>query len=316
MRFAGVLLVLIACPHPDARAAEEWRASLAGIQSMAAEGRLAEARKALLDEVKDAERAGRGERLAATLNNLGSATQDMGFCGEAASAYRRSLAIWERIGQPRAAIRTAANLTGLLLMCQDVREARRVGERNVLPHIPALQDDDPDAALLLVVAAHLHRERKQYAAAEPLLRRALRLRGPDASILNALALVRACVGDYEGAIADTQRALQLLERPGGPAHPHAVRLLGNLGSFYASAYNLTKAEEFYQKALTAAETTHGPGSFQAAEILANYAALLRTANRRAEAAETARRARAIYEQATRDNRRYTVDVDELQASRR
>lgn len=318
MRSVGVLFVLIVWPHPESRAAEdaEWRASLAAIQSLAAEGRLPEARAALLAQVKEAERAGRGERLAVTLNNLGSAAQDMGLCEEAASAYRRSLTTWERLGQPRNALRTAANLTGLLLTCQDVHEANRIGKRTVLPQIPTLRDDDPDAVLLLVVAAHLHRERKQYGAAEPLLLRALQIGGPEVAILNALALVRAGVGDYDGAIAYTHRALALMDGGSSPVHPHAVRLLGNLGGFHAAANRVAEAEEVYRKALIAADNALGPGSFQTADILANYAALLRSADRKAEADETARRARAIYEQAVRDHRRYTVDVDELQGVRR
>ncbi len=89
-----------------------------------------------------------------------------------------------------------------------------------------------------------------------------------------------------------QDAIQQAERL-GPSNPFLLTSLYSLAAFYRDQQEFSKAEMVYQRALALKENSTGPEHPDVALILENYARLLKTANRQAEALPLESRARAI-----------------------
>ena len=121
----------------------------------------------------------------------------------------------------------------------------------------ALGPDHPDTATTLNNLAELYRSMGDYAKAEPLYQRALKIRekalGPDhpdtATALNNLAGLYRSMGDYAKAEPLYQRALKIREKALGPDHPDTATALNNLAALYRSMGDYAKAEPLYQRAL-------------------------------------------------------------------
>jgi CHAT domain-containing protein/Tfp pilus assembly protein PilF len=105
--------------------------------------------------------------------------------------------------------------------------------------------------------ATLYESLGDYAKAEPLLQRALKIRekalGPDhsytAGSLKDLALLYVSMGDYAKAEPLFQRALKIREKALRPDHPDTAEGLAGLGGLYYSLGDYAKAEPLLQRAL-------------------------------------------------------------------
>ena len=89
-----------------------------------------------------------------------------------------------------------------------------------------------------------------------------------------------------------REAVQEAERL-GPSNPFLLSSLYSLAAYYRDHQEFSKAEMVYQRALALKENSTGPEHPDVALILENYARLLKTANRQAEALPLESRARAI-----------------------
>jgi tetratricopeptide (TPR) repeat protein len=150
-------------------------------------------------------------------------------------------------------------------------EAWKQCER-VLPHVmmvaPALpeQAEDQELAELLQKAADWLRLQAQYAPAQSLYERALRIQervlGPIhpnvAAVLNRLAAVLDERGEPQQAVPLYERALRISEQALGPEHPDLAYPLHNLASFYFEQQKYQQAEPLYQRALHLFEQALGP----------------------------------------------------------
>lgn len=79
----------------------------------------------------------------------------------------------------------------------------------------------------------------------------------------------------------------------GPQDPRLAGTLNNLAEVYRAQGKYTEAEPLYQRAVVIAEKALGQNHSYVARVLANYAALLRKANRDADAEKMEARAKAI-----------------------
>jgi hypothetical protein len=88
-------------------------------------------------------------------------------------------------------------------------------------------------------------------------------------------------------------------------------LLANVGTLQFLVHGPAEAEPFFAKALVTAESGLGRDPLFG-QILLSYADLLERTNRKAEAKECRRRAKAILEAASAaDSTKYTVDLGDL-----
>ena len=108
---------------------------------------------------------------------------------------------------------------------------------------------------------------------------------PDtASSLNNLAALYSNQGKYEQAEPLYQRALAIRERQLRPQHPDTANSVWWLATLSERQQQYEQAASFYQQALSIFEHALGPQHPRTQNLRANYAHLLRTMGRDAEAA--------------------------------
>ena len=143
-----------------------------------------------------------------------------------------------------------------------------------------------------------------YAAARPLLERALAIRkqalGPmhptTVSGLNNLAGLLHALGDYAAARPLYVRALAICEQALGPMHPDTAISLGNLAALLHAIGDTAAARPLYERALAIHEQALGPMHPDTATSLNNLAEFLRTMGDYAAARPLHERALDIREQ--------------------
>jgi CHAT domain-containing protein/Tfp pilus assembly protein PilF len=120
-----------------------------------------------------------------------------------------------------------------------------------------------------------------YAKAEPLFQRALKIRekalGPDhpstGMTLSHLATLYESLGDYAKAEPLLQRALKIREKALGPDHSYTAGSLKDLALLYVSMGDYAKAEPLFQRALKIREKALRPDHPDTAEGLAGLGGL-------------------------------------------
>ena len=175
-----------------------------------------------------------------------------------------------------------------------------------LTHILPIADKagiaQPTSRLMNVLAVYAQ-QRADFAAAEPLYRRALAIDetsyGPDhpsvATGLNNLAGLLRATNRLSEAEPLYRRALSIHETSYGPDHPLVAASLNNLALLLSATNRLSEAEPLHRRALSIDETSYGPDHPNVATGLNNLAGLLDETNRFSEAEPLYRRALSIRE---------------------
>ncbi|HMA37371.1 MAG TPA: tetratricopeptide repeat protein, partial [Chloroflexia bacterium] len=167
---------------------------------------------------------------------------------------------------------TAAVEAALIAEVRIVRQAGYpLAGRPYLPHLrhavaAAEPRGDATAAALLNTLGTLLQDQGDYAAARPLLERALTIYeatlGPThrdtVASLNNLALLLQVQGDYAGARPLYERALTISEATLGPTHPDTAVGLNNLAGLLQDQGDYAVARPLYERALAICEATRGP----------------------------------------------------------
>jgi tetratricopeptide (TPR) repeat protein len=165
------------------------------------------------------------------------------------------------------------------------------------------QGDTLPAAWFLNTLAHFFHAKAQWAAAEPLARRAIAIyeKNWDAdhaylasSLINLSALLRVTNRLKEGEPL-LRRALTILEKSWGPDHGEVAICLNNLALLLLDTNRTNEAEPLQRRALAIDEKNLGPDHPNIALRLNNLAQLLRTMDRPDQAEPLLRRALAIAE---------------------
>jgi tetratricopeptide (TPR) repeat protein len=113
--------------------------------------------------------------------------------------------------------------------------------------------------------------------------------------LNDLAVLCDEQGNYAKAEPLYERALKIREEALGANHPEVATSLYNLAGLYQSQGKYAKAEPLYKRSLEIRVKALGPNHPAVALCLENYAELLRKTNRKVEAEKLDARAKAIWE---------------------
>jgi len=179
-----------------------------------------------------------------------------------------------------------------------------------LPHALTLVNAETEADLDSSASARLFNQaglylkaRADYAAAEPLYRRALEIdeksHGPNHPAvtirLNNLANVLRETNRLAEAEPLYRRALEVLEQSLDKEHPHVASPLSNLAGLLRETNRQAEAEPLYRRALEINEKSYGQNHPAVGTALNNLAVLLCATNRQPEAEPLYRRALEIGE---------------------
>jgi tetratricopeptide (TPR) repeat protein len=281
---------------------EAARKSLATVHALWQGGRYAEAKKQIDPLVAEAHAIGyrplEGEvllqaaRIADSSGNYATARSDYGDAAVAAEAGRDDVTaalaecglVWvlgERLGKYPDAHAEAR-----------VAQAKidRLGKQDMLQ----AQLDQQVAAIFLEEGKYKEAEER---AARVLATRQKELGADDYAVgeaLGDLADVKVQLADYDGAVTLYRRAIQIIERTFGGAHPKAGNLHVNLGAALRASGHLDEAVAEYRRADEIIERSLGPEHPMLATVDINYGAVLLEEGHDAEAEAEFKRALAIW----------------------
>jgi tetratricopeptide (TPR) repeat protein len=253
-----------------------------------------------------------------TLHNLGVVYRELGRYFEAERCYLRAIAIFEG-QQPGRSLELAAsleNLGALNLVLGRPSRAEPLYRRAYETRRDALGPTHAKVGASLHGLAQVSHQMHRYEAAEDLYRQAA------AVLEGALGQDALAVADvlHNWALLyrDTRRdpeARPLLERAAAsygrayPNHPKLAIILRNLAELEASAGNVARAGQLFERSLSICDASLPPDHPQTGIILQAYGNFLYRAKRKKEARVVAQRAHAILTKAPRDNGSAdTVDV--------
>lgn len=173
---------------------------------------------------------------------------------------------------------------------------------------------DTRLATTLNNIAAVHYVKGEYAAAEPLFRRALSIRERSlgrnhaevATSLNNLAAVNRKQGDLRAAAPALQRALGIREEALGPTHPSTLAIIHNLATVYRDLGQDAQSEVLWRQSLDRRHLAGGDDADLEADILERLADIQQDQGRYGEAAESLVEAVGL-------RRRIGADVTHLEA---
>src|SRR6266496_1668817 len=176
----------------------------------------------------------------------------------------------------------------------------------------ALGPDHPGTATSLNNLAALYVHMGDYAKAEPLYERALKILGPNAAgTFSNLAWLYYHTGDYAKAEMLFQRALKINEKALGPEHPSIVENLDGLGLLYYHMGDYAKAEPLLQRTLKICEKALGPDHPYTAESHDDLALLYAVMGNPKEALRLAAQARRVQKKNLSDILSFTSEQQRL-----
>jgi len=242
----------------------------------------------------------------ASVNELGFALYESGNYDRASSVYRQALAVEEEEGLEALELARVDSINGLGLVLDAQGEGNAAEElyREAL-NLPAVRNGQPEGSLSEAkiqngLATVLYR-RADFAAAAPLLRRALeirrRLQGDGhqetAQALHNLATVLVAWGRWEEAEKVLQEALALRRSLLGEEHPEFVRTLNTLATMRFFLGDLAGAEGLYRELIETRRRGVGQEHPEFAGGLNNLAKVIAAQGRWAEAEPLYRQALAL-----------------------
>ena len=272
--------------------ADDWRIAIEQAERLHSEGRLAEARRTLLNVLPQAGQHKDGtRRLAYTLDNLGSIAQDERQFLDAERFYRRSIALWHDGGAVSEAglARTMNNLASLLHDLGKLIESHELLRKS---ESIQLESNDPEIAVTLINLGSNYFQRRKYKEAEETYRRARQILQSTgvpgeldlARVANDLGFVCERTGRKYEAQSHFAVAQRIWEKrvQAGDANP---QILIGLTALYLAQRQERQAISLLEDRLTAGRFESGA----MVDMLSLYAKALRRSGRKAEAALTEKR---------------------------
>ena len=219
--------------------------------------------------------------LAAVAKQYGLAPDDVDqairtWGAKATDPYEAGLAALYERNYPKASAQLADSL--------QKREEKLAGDQKAVT----------DAAFFL---GHSLFEEGKYRGAATAFQRCLELRTDDSTVLNNLALSLTDAGDYAAAEPLFRRALAINEKALGRDNPDVATELNNLAALLYAKSDYAAAEPLFRRALAIDEKALELGDPSLARDLSNFAILLHDKGDYAEAELLYRRALAIIEKA-------------------
>lgn len=310
------LLVAYGAP-PEVSSA--WERLTLQAEQCEQQGNYGDAESALVAALKQTSANSEAERRAITLYRLGIVYRAQGRPAEAEKHYWQALSAWEKtVGSSHPKL--VEPLTSLVSLYLEAGLSAAAGrlQRRCEEMLPLLDDRRDRLAVFHNLAVLYHLERK-HAKAEAMYLQALadlrELSGPEsqpvAQLLNNLAFLYAQTGRRAKAVEHFEQALAIWEYLLAPRHPYLGRALTNLAAQYCANGRLEEAESAFGRALDIVEGADPDGPL-VADVLTDYAVLLRKSQRKQEAKAMERRARDIRQaNSHEDLERHTVHAGDV-----
>src|SRR5688572_26520944 len=169
---AAGLILCVFLPNSTIAEDSRWLKAMREGKQLREQGNYAEAEKAHLLALGEAEKFGPEGRLALSLNELATLYHATGRLREAEPLYQRALATWEKVSEPLELAATLSNLARLCLDQERYNQAEQLSNR-ALAISRDLAPSHPEVASSLDNLADVHALQGRYAQAEPLYRQAL-----------------------------------------------------------------------------------------------------------------------------------------------
>jgi tetratricopeptide (TPR) repeat protein len=242
-------------------------------------------------------------KIAACLDFLAMAARMQGKLAEAETLARRSLALRENaLGKDHPNVATSLSNLGQVLKEEGkLDEGESVVRRGIVILQGRGRSDDGDLGVSLFLLASISKAKREFARAVPLYERSLaifeRLSGADnrftMSILDELCETLLEQSKYDQAEATYSRALRVFEHRRGFYVPEVARLRARLAHVMHLNRKDDEAARFYDLAMPLENLAQTVGRRQAASWLEEYASILRSLDRPAEADGIELRARSL-----------------------
>jgi tetratricopeptide (TPR) repeat protein len=190
--------------------------------------------------------------LAGVLEEIATGDRAQGRAEPAMVAVEKAIKIREaQTGPPRAGLARDLTLAAVLHQQADQVEPAMELLKRAIQEWSLTQPGDPQCLPAIEALAGIYRDRSQYADAEPLLQRAVRLReaasGLDSAELippvDSLAYVEFGLQKYADAEPLYKRLLDLWQKNAGADHPMVALTLDKMAEFYAFQHRYEEAEK-------------------------------------------------------------------------
>ena len=206
-----------------------------------------------------------GLRLAAILEEICAVQRAQGHSGDALATIDQAISI--RDSHPEAPrLDLARDLTAAAMLRTKGDDAGKAieGLERAVREWDLASPGDPQSLPPMEALATAHRDRAEYAEAEPLLLRALRLReagtGPEGaeviSAVDSLAYVEFGLKKFPEAEVLYKRLAALWEKNAGADHPMLALTFDKMAEFYAFQQRYEEAEKYARQALALRTKMH------------------------------------------------------------
>jgi tetratricopeptide (TPR) repeat protein len=321
IRNVGLFFILAATPlfASDPGDNNSWSTWIGRADSLHRYGQFAEAAESGKRALAMAKSFGPSDsRRALSHYVLGSVYRDWGHCAEARANYTHAVALFEK--QPDANSRYAFNAIASLIYtageCEDFDGAEKL-YRAHSAGLRRYRSGPFDDAKVLAIEAGISRGRKRYAEAEDYFRRALQLLEATsgskvadiAEIRSSMALMMSHEGHYLESLAESERAIAALESV-SPRYITLPAALNNAAYTLAQLERTEESAQMYRRALDLARDLFGEDNRNTAEIMMNYAVVLKRSKESPAAEALEKRGTDTYRRSLRRDTQ-TVDVEEL-----
>jgi len=214
--------------------------------------------------------------LAAVLEEIAAGDRAQGRAAPALAAIEKAIKIRDaQTGAARAGLARDLTLAAVLhQQAEQVGPAMELLKRAIREWSMA-EPGDPQCLPAIEALAGIYRDRSQYADAEPLLQRAIRMReaadGLETAELipsvDSLAYVEFGLQKYPEAEALYKRLLNLWEKNAGDGHPMVALTLDKMAEFYAAQQRYAEAETVATAALEIRTKTYIASLNQTGRVL-------------------------------------------------
>jgi tetratricopeptide (TPR) repeat protein len=248
------------------------------------------------------------QQVAEILDWLGTVFEEVGQGANAERLYKRAILITERaLGAESTDTATLLSHLGALYV-QTGRPAK--GEPLLFRALAINQrrsSNDMSMAQVLELVGNLYVAQDKLAEAEGYYRQALEIfnrhseQVSAAVVLANLAHLSIMTDRDPEALSYAEQSMSILNRLSNPPPPCSVSTLSVLGGLYARANHLDKAEAYLGEAMRISQNSFGMESPRTARVMQDYAFVLRSLNRKPEAAVLEKRASLILTDNLRTN---------------
>jgi len=309
---AGLLLLaMLVRALPASSYDLAWWQAIVSVEQAESHGDCSAALVGIRSAIKSVQYFGPGDlRAALTYSKLGGLYRCTGQLRDSENAYLKSLAIWERVAPNNPRVATVLmELSNVYVFIGETAKAERLGRRAIAIEEHAFGLQDLRLVYPLQSLAIALQSAHRYDEALGLYKRAIDILGHDghtnvllvASLRGKLGELLGRMGLLDDAITEARGALDILETVPDQSRFRLAAFRTTLAKLYCLAERWQDAYGPIVKAKDEAYNALGPDHFVLEPILLTYAEVLRHTNRKREAREITRRAKAIRERFEQDN---------------